>query len=69
MTTLKELLDLATRCEAFGFKPEDIQVEFKSGTSPISLLDAKACVSATEKGAKPTLTINFTSKASTFMDR
>lgn len=62
MTTLKDLMDLTAKCEAFGFKPEEIQVEFKSSGATIALLDANACVSATEKGAKPKLTINFTAK-------
>lgn len=60
MTTLKDLLDLAEKANTFGFKPEEVQVEFKSSGATIALLDANACVSATTKGAKPTLTINFT---------
>lgn len=61
MTTLADLIALGQKAEAFGFKPEEVQVEFKSSGTVISLLDAKACVSATEAKAKPILTINFTS--------
>lgn len=67
MTTLADLKALFEKCETFGLKPEEIQVEFKAGGSPIALLDAKACVSVTEQGAKPTLTVNFTQKSS-FVD-
>lgn len=58
--TLADLLALADKGKTFGFDPSDVKIEFKCSGETLIFSDARACVSATAKDAKPVLTVTLT---------